>query len=131
MIVAHRPLALSLLPALAVFYGIHLSGQSRGAVTYNKDVQPILQKACIACHSPGQVAPMSFTTYESTRPWVAQIKAVVTQKKMPPGVVQQHYGLFGDDGSLSQHDIETIVKWVDDGAPEGRAQQARPPRNKA
>ena len=86
--------------------------------TYNRDVQPILQRACVACHSPGQVAPMSFTTYESTRPWAAQIKAVVTQKRMPPGVVERHYGLFGDDGALHQNDIDVIVQWADAGAPE-------------
>jgi hypothetical protein len=86
--------------------------------TYNRDVQPILQRACVACHSPGQIAPMSFTTYESTRPWAPRIKAVVTQKKMPPGVVERHYGLFGDDGALHQHDIDIIVQWVDGGAPE-------------
>ena len=53
--------------------------------TYNRDVQPILQRACVACHSPGKVAPMSFTTYESTRPWAAAIKQAVLSKKMPPG----------------------------------------------
>jgi len=30
------------------------------AVTFNKDVLPILQKNCQSCHRPGQIAPMSF-----------------------------------------------------------------------
>jgi hypothetical protein len=93
--------------------------------TYNRDVQPILQKNCVACHAPGKVAPMSFATYESTRPWVRQIKEMVAQKKMPPGVVERHYGLFGDDGSISQNEIDIIVRWVDAGAPEGTATPAR------
>jgi mono/diheme cytochrome c family protein len=93
--------------------------------TYNRDVQPILQKNCVACHSPGKVAPMSFATYESTRPWVRQIRDMVTQRKMPPGVVERHYGLFGNDGSISQNEIDTIVRWVDAGAPEGVARPAR------
>lgn len=105
----------ALLPFLAV---IAASAQSRAVATYNRDVQPILQRACVACHSPGQVAPMSFTSYENTRPWAVQIKAVVTHKKMPPGVVERHYGLFGDDGALHQQDIVIIVQWVDAGAPE-------------
>jgi hypothetical protein len=29
------------------------------AVTFNKDILPILQRNCQSCHRPGQVAPMS------------------------------------------------------------------------
>ena len=93
--------------------------------TYSRDVQPILQKNCVACHAPGKVAPMSFTTYEGTRPWVRQIREMVSQKKMPPGITERHYGLFGDDGSMNQNEIDIIVRWVDGGAPEGVARPAR------
>jgi hypothetical protein len=54
------------------------------AVTYYKDVAPILQKNCETCHRPGQIAPMSFQTYDSARPWARAIKAAVQSKKMPP-----------------------------------------------
>jgi hypothetical protein len=91
--------------------------------TYRHDIQPILEKNCVACHSPGRVAPMSFATYEDARPWARQMKAMVTGKKMPPGIVEKHYGLFGDDGSLNQAEIEAIVQWADAGAPEGAVQQ--------
>jgi len=103
---------------IAVCVAGFLTAQSRSTYTYNRDVQPILQRACVACHTPGGVAPMSFTSYESTRPWIMQIKAVITQKKMPPGIVERHYGLFGDDAALHQKDIDIIVAWVDAGAPE-------------
>ena len=33
-----------------------------GAVTFNKDVLPLLQKNCQTCHRPGEIAPMSFLT---------------------------------------------------------------------
>ncbi len=107
-----------------------LPAQNRTVPTYNRDIQPILQKACVACHSPGQVAPMAFTTYENTRAWAPQIKVVVTKGKMPPGVVERHYGMFGDDGALGTHEIDLIVRWVDAGAPEGAAQEAGPRRTK-
>ena len=32
-------------------------------VTFNKDVLPILQRNCQACHRPGEIAPMSFLSY--------------------------------------------------------------------
>ena len=96
-----------------------------GRVTYNRDVRPIFEKNCMGCHRPGQIAPMSFLTYETTRPWVAQIKAVVTAKKMPPAVTNPHYIMLTKDDGLTQAEIDTIVKWVDGGAAEGTAQPTR------
>ena len=96
-----------------------------GRVTYNRDVLPIFEKNCVGCHRPGQIAPMSFLTYETTRPWAAQIKAVVSAKKMPPAVTNPHYIMLTKDDGLTQAEIDTIVKWVDGGAAEGTAQPAR------
>jgi len=99
-----------------------------GRVTYNRDVRPIFEKNCMGCHRPGQIAPMSFLTYETTRPWAAQIKAVVSAKKMPPAVTNPHYIMLTKDDGLTQAEIDTIVKWVDGGAAEGTAQPARKKR---
>ncbi len=96
-----------------------------GRVTYNRDVLPIFEKNCMGCHRPGQIAPMSFLTYETTRPWAAQIKAVVMAKKMPPAVTNPHYIMLTKEDGLTQAEIDTIVKWVDGGAAEGTAQPAR------
>ena len=52
--------------------------------TFNKNVLPVLQKNCQVCHRPGGVAPMSFMTYESTRPWAKAIREAVVSKQMPP-----------------------------------------------
>src|SRR5207248_4515759 len=45
------------------------------SVTFHKDVEPILQRNCQTCHRPGQVAPMSFLTYQNVRPWAKAMKA--------------------------------------------------------
>jgi hypothetical protein len=39
--------------------GAHFGRFHPSAVTFNKDVLPILQKNCQGCHRPGEVAPMS------------------------------------------------------------------------
>jgi hypothetical protein len=98
---------------------------SRSPVTFNRDVLPILVKSCQGCHSPGRIAPMPFTTYEETRPWALAIRAVVVNKKMPLRINAPHSSLFGDDGRLSQVEVDTIVTWVGDGAPEGNARDAK------
>src|SRR5262245_13989475 len=89
--------------------------------TFNKDVLPVLEQNCQTCHRSGGVAPMSFTTYESTRPWAKAIKAAVINKKMPPWFADPHVGEFRNAPQLTQADINTLAAWVDSGATEGNA----------
>jgi hypothetical protein len=96
------------------------------SVTFHRDVLPILQKNCQTCHRPGQIAPMSFLTYESTRPWARAIKNAVLTKKMPPWFADPAYGHFTNDRSLKAGEVETIVRWVDTGAPAGDVKDAPP-----
>jgi hypothetical protein len=96
-------------------------------VTFSKDVLPILQKNCQACHRPGQIAPMSLLTYQDARPWAKAIKAAVAARKMPPWFADPAYGHFVNDRSLKQSEIETIVKWADSGAAEGNPKDAPAP----
>ena len=65
-----------------------------GAVTFNKDVLPVLQKNCQGCHRPGEVAPMSLLTYSDARPWAKAIKTAVLSRKMPPWFADPQYGHF-------------------------------------
>ena len=95
-------------------------------LTFNKDVLPILQRNCQTCHRPGQVAPMSFLTYQSVRPWAKAMKTAVASRKMPPWFADSHYGPYLNDRSLKQEEIETIAKWADAGAPEGDPKDAPP-----
>ena len=96
-------------------------------VTYYKDVLPVLQKNCQTCHRPGEAAPMSFLTYDSTRPWAKGIKTAVLTKKMPPWFADPHYGKFSNDRSLSQAEIDTLVAWADNGAAAGNPKEAPKP----
>ena len=82
---------------------------------------PVLQKNCQACHRDGGVAPMAFTSYESTRPWAKAIKAAVLNKKMPPWFADPHVGDFRNAPKLTQADINTLAAWADSGAAEGNA----------
>lgn len=87
--------------------------------TFTKDVATIFQKRCQECHRPGEIGPFSLLTYEQARPWAAAIKASVIQKKMPPWFADPHYGKFSNDRSMSGKEIDTIVAWVNAGAPKG------------
>src|ERR1043166_4492108 len=88
-------------------------------VTFTKDVAPVLERNCQGCHRPGEAAPFSLLTYQDARPWAKAMKEAVLLKKMPPWFADPHYGQFRNDRSMSQQDVDTLVKWVDAGAPEG------------
>ncbi len=91
------------------------------AVTYTKDIAPILQQNCQQCHQPGSIAPMSLLTYEQAKEYADEIRAKVSQRLMPPWHIDKTVGiqLFKNDRSLSEAQIATIVNWVDGGTPLG------------
>jgi hypothetical protein len=97
-------------------------------VTFNKDVLPLLQKNCQSCHRPGEVAPMSLMTYGDARPWAKALKTAVVARKMPPWFADANVGHFANDRRLSDADVNTLVAWVDSGAPEGDAKDKPAPR---
>ena len=90
-------------------------------VTFSKDVAPILQDKCVACHQPNSIAPMSLITFEDARPWARSIKERVSARQMPPWHIDKTVGIqkFKNDMSLTDDQIATIVNWVDQGAPQG------------
>jgi hypothetical protein len=97
------------------------SGAPSAAPTFNKDVAPILYKSCTNCHRPGEIAPMSLLTYKDARPWAKSIGTNVSKGSMPPWHADPTHGEFLNDRRLSDADRDTIVKWVNAGAPEGDA----------
>ena len=87
--------------------------------TFTKDVAPILFAKCVTCHRPGEVAPMSLLTYEQARPWARAIRQKLTAGEMPPWGADRQYGKFSNDPSVTGQEMETILAWVDGGAPKG------------
>ena len=114
---------------IGLFLGVVATSTAtiNSTVTYYRDVLPILQNHCQSCHRPGQVAPMSFQSYRETRPWAEAMKYAVLAKKMPPWLAEKQYAPVADHSKLKLNEIETIVRWVDEGAPAGDPKDAPPP----
>jgi hypothetical protein len=58
---------LSTLALIMICLATYSIGQAP-AVTFTKDVAPILQQHCQTCHRPGEAAPFPLMTYEQARP---------------------------------------------------------------
>ena len=89
--------------------------------TFATDVAPILYRSCVNCHRPDELAPMSLINYHEVRPWARSIKYKVESRAMPPGHLDRRIGIqdFKNDPSLTEQEIATIIRWVDNGAPQG------------
>ncbi len=96
------------------------------AVTYSKDVAPILYKNCAECHRPGEVAPFSVLSYKDVRPWAKSIKEQVASKQMPPWHADPAHGQWKNDRRLAQADLDAIIAWVNGGALEGNPKELPP-----
>jgi mono/diheme cytochrome c family protein len=123
---------------IAVLGGVLLATATPGfaapkEVTYYGDVAPIMQANCVSCHrSAGQnigslVAPMSLMTYEDARPWARSIARKVKAREMPPWFADAPKGVFSNEKGLTEKQIQTIVAWVDAGAPGGDKSKAPAP----
>ena len=98
--------------ALAVFCAAAAQGREDHSPTFYKDVLPVLQQHCQACHRPGEPGPMPLLDYAGTKPWAASILQAVNSRQMPP---------------WSAADIRTITAWVNGGALPGDPKEAPKP----
>lgn len=106
------------------------AGAQGAEPTFTKDVAPILQAKCQNCHRQGEMAPMSLRTYQEVRPWARSIKNKVSKREMPPWFIDKNTGIqkYKNDASLSDAEVDTIVRWVDGGAQEGNSADMPAPR---
>jgi hypothetical protein len=107
-----------IIAALAVLFPLMSAAQ-----TYTDEVAKIINNNCVVCHRAGGIGPMSFETYEQVRPWAPLIQMRVANREMPPYAYDHGIGIqdLQGDWRLSQDEIDTVVAWVNSGAPYGDA----------
>ncbi len=91
------------------------------AVTFNKDIAPIMFTNCASCHRPGGVAPFSLLTYAEAAEHADVIAKATREGHMPPWLpAPGQYPIVGDR-RLRAEQVAVIQRWVKEGATEGRA----------
>lgn len=95
------------------------SAPSRGEITFNRDLAPILFQHCAPCHRPGQAGPFSLLSYADALKHASEIAKVTKKRYMPPWLPEPGFGEFLDERRLSSEQIELIQKWVNRKTPEG------------
>ena len=99
--------------------------------TYTDGVADIINNNCVVCHREGGIGPMKFENYEQVRPWAPLIQYKVASREMPPYSYDHGIGVqdLQGDWRLDQEDIDTVVSWVNSGAPYGNADIVVQPPN--
>jgi len=97
------------------------------AVSFHRDVEPVLQANCQQCHRPGEAAPMSFLTYEETRPWARAIHEAVALNRMPPWFADPRFGEWSNAHVLTPEEKRVLIEWAETGAERGDPSDAPSP----
>jgi hypothetical protein len=102
------------------------SSRAQKEITYSKDVAPIMNKNCVPCHRPNDMAPMPLMNYDQVLPFARMIRESVLKRKMPPWHADASVGEFMNDARLSSAEIAAIDAWVKGGMKKGDAKDAPP-----
>ncbi len=97
------------------------------ALTYFRDIKPIVDAKCGGCHAPGAVGPFSLSTYAELSSTRALVELAVRDRRMPPWHADNDCNGYTNDRSLSEAQREAILAWVALGGPEGRPEDEPAP----
>jgi hypothetical protein len=101
--------------------------QVGGAVTYTRDIAPILNARCVSCHREGQAAPFSLTDYVTAAKRGRQMLRVIHKGLMPPWMPKPGaQPRFVGERWLRPQELMLLQQWVDLGRPEGHPDDLPP-----
>ncbi len=86
---------------------------------YAADIAPLLVDKCASCHRPGGIGPWAMNSHQMVQGFSPMIREVILTKRMPPWHADPQVNRFKHDMSLSIEQAQTLVRWIDAGAPRG------------
>ena len=114
-----RGAGLAVLAAIVALVVQPLAHKRISQVTWTTDVERILQRRCLTCHTTGGFGPMPLETFQEARTWAKAIREEVLERRMPPWPAARGFGDFINDRSLTPLEIELLTAWADGGTPLG------------
>jgi len=88
-------------------------------ISYSKQIAPLLADNCVTCHRPGGIGPFAMSNYAIVKGFSPMIREVIRTRQMPPWHADPHVGAFQGDRSLTREEAQTLVHWIEAGAPRG------------
>ncbi len=79
------------------------------SISYAKDIAPVLEAKCVACHQTGGIGPFAMSDYKAVKAFAPMIREAIRTRTMPPWHPDPTVGKFEHDGSLSPDQVRSIV----------------------
>ena len=116
-----RPVARPVVASVGCRIGRIPRGVPKGDVTYSRHIRPLLEKRCVECHRPGEIAPFALTDYRDVVAWSSMIREVVDDGRMPPWFASPAFGHFKNDARMTFDEKRLLDAWINNGCPEGES----------
>jgi peroxiredoxin len=126
-VIASQPVATPRTEPVGCLYEPARGKKENAVVSYTRDIAPILQANCVACHREGEVAPFALANYTDAAKRARQIVRVTQSRFMPPWKPEPEFGHFLNERRLSERELALLSEWAEAGAPEGEAADLPPP----
>jgi mono/diheme cytochrome c family protein len=102
------------------------TSESPSNPTWSADVAPIIYKNCTPCHRPGEAGGFNLLSYRDAVKRARLIRFVTQTRYMPPWPADPAYSHFLGERVLTESEINTIKKWVEQDTPRGDSLQEPP-----
>lgn len=121
---------LTMKPGATASIGCYFEGWKKPAldraVTFARDIEPILSANCTECHQDGGIAPFSLQNYEKAMERSGMLEYVTGEGLMPPWRPRPEFGRFRDERYLSQTQIDLFAAWTASEDAEGKVEDRAP-----
>ena len=112
--------ALAILLTCAARHPSHARPEQKShAITFTRDIAPIMFRYCAPCHRPGEAAPFPLLTYEDAAKFARQLAYVTQRRIMPPWLPAPGELHFQGEMRLSDEQIALFDEWARQDAPRG------------
>ena len=89
------------------------------AQNYSEDIAGIIYTHCSNCHRAGEIGPFPLTNFNEVKDRGQIIKFATSIKYMPPWKPDPSYKNYQHENYLTDAEIASIGRWVDNGMPQG------------
>ena len=114
-----KPVAIAETKPVGCLFETPPQGHETSAVTYSRDIAPIIQTRCLNCHREGQVAPFALADYDQTAKRAGQIVQVTQERIMPPWIPSPGHDKFVAERWLTDRELALFKTWAEMGRTKG------------
>ena len=93
--------------------------EEEGALTFYRDIQPVLTLQCGACHFKGGAAPFALSTFEEVKAMGPAVAQAIKDGTMPPWRANPDCRSFKGERLMPEADKAAVIAWVEAGMAPG------------